>query len=185
MMHAMRSLGQALTVVLAAVAVSCGPAQSAPPPAVNVAPPTPAGTGQPDASAPPPSPSASAASTETLLFDFHQDGDAAAFVPPTTVLFRRATHGPPPCRTELRGGGNMWSAADVQAGFRLAEVSFALQNAVTYQADRGGARLTAPGYPGSITWVAKCADCKPEPPDIKHFRKMMQTVVDNRRQLCP
>ncbi len=173
--------------MLVGLTVACAPAQPqpsqpAPRPTVELAPPMAPSEHQP---APSPPPTTAPAPHDTVLFDYQQGGNAVGFVSPTTILFRRATHGPPPCRTQLRGGGNMWSGADVESAFRNSEVSFALEHTNKYQGEGAGAKLTAPGYPGSITWAPTCSACPAEPPGVKHFRRVMQTVVKNRSSVCP
>ncbi len=181
-------MGHCRVEVLIGLTVACAPphppaSQLAAPPAVDMTSPVASSKSQPDPT--PHQPPAPAAGDTPPLFDYMQGGNAVGFVSPTTILFRRATHGPPPCRTQLRGGGNMWTGPDVESAFRNSEVSFAMQHKNEYQGDHVKAKLTAPGYPGSITWLPTCSGCPTEPHGVKHFRQVMQTVVVNRSSVCP
>jgi hypothetical protein len=150
-------------------------------------PPTSTSSEQPVESVAPAAPAAATAASaakpgaEPHLFVFELEGDRVSFVPPRTVALSRADGGG--CTGELPDNGNMYSGADVTNAFNHPDVAKALASHRTHGASID-AKLTANGYPGSITWAKSCRACLEEDEGVARLRTVLETVVTNRRLVC-
>lgn len=118
------------------------------------------------------------------MFEYQQDGHTVRFSAPNEVLFLRGSKAWRSCSGKLGDDGNMWTGSDVENAFADPEVVSALEHESRYQVEGARAKLTATGRSGSITWLSSCDDCPTEPPGVKHFREIMQTVTANRAAVC-
>jgi hypothetical protein len=171
-------------LLTAMFALGCSGSETPPrtepkPPDVDVAPVTSAPAPQPSFEPVAPKP------TSAASFDYRENGDHLSFTKPNQVSLRRATHGPPPCVTELAtgpAGGNMYTADDVIAAFEHPDVQKALR-AKTEYADQPPGTVTTPDG-GVITWKASCPTCFQASQAVAHFRDVLEVLMRNRRLVC-
>jgi hypothetical protein len=131
-----------------------------------------------------PSPSPAATGKVPPLFVYAEGGDTLSFWRPRTVrLVLRAAGDVRVCQTELDDNGNMWTGRDVEAAFGAAEVQTALRTTrAPFSADVA-ATLTAAAR--TITWAIACDKCLPQTAGVKHLLTVLDSVMRNRRALCP
>jgi len=184
-MKPFESIRRAVVTVSSLTVLACNPAG---PPPSSARTQTRAPTADPPPARPQPetgpAPVATATAGAGPLFAYVQDGHTVEFTSPNLVHFQRGSRAWRSCRTKLGEDGNMWTGPDVEAAFVNAEVTRALESESAFQVDGANAKLTATGYPGSLSWTSKCANCPAEPPGVKHFREVMQTVTANRDAVC-
>ena len=124
--------------------------------------------------------------SKAALFVYREDPDSFAFTPPGTVT--RLTDAKTPCSYELPEGGNMYSGREVSSAWRNLEAQAAASasSAFLSPSDLPIAAEVRGGSGGRIAWTPACGGlCVSGPTGAVQLRRVLHTVMVNRRGVCP